>query len=164
MRNALLSCSALLAAASTVCATLAAAAAVQVEFVKPESFTDAGPARPRSAEAEVLEPLRDHLVRRAAPRLHEGQTLHVWVTDVDLAGELEPQQPYYREVRILKDIYPPRIELRFRLLDAGGTVLKEGERTLRDPSFLLRGSGDSGDPLRFEKSMIDRWLLGEFGR
>ena len=85
------------------------------------------------------------------------------ITDVDLAGDFEPQQPYVNEVRIVKDIYPPRIDLRFRLVDGAGRVLKEGTRTLRDPSFLLRGAGDSGDALRFEKSMIDRWLQEEFG-
>jgi hypothetical protein len=142
----------------------AAAATTQVEFVKPESFTDAGRGLPRSTDAEVLKPLSDHLIRRASQRLAQGQKLEVWITDVDLAGDFEPHQRYSSEVRIVRDLYPPRIDLRFRLADASGAVVKEGTRTLRDAGFLLHRSGDSSDALRFEKSMLDRWLEAEFGR
>ena len=142
----------------------AAAAAAQVEFINPESFTDAGPKHAPANAAEVLDRLRDHLVRQAARRLPAGETLHVSITDVDLAGDFEPTQPYVNEVRIVKDRYPPRIELRFRLLRADGSVVKEGTRTLRDTAFLLHGSIDRQDALRYEKSMIDRWFVAEFGK
>jgi len=142
----------------------AAAGSAQVEFVKPDSFTDVGSRHAPSNAADVLATLRDHLVREASRELPDGHALHVWITDVDLAGDFEPQQPYVNEVRIVKDIYPPRIDLSFRLVDAGGKVLKEGERKLRDPAFLLRGAGNSSDALRFEKLLIDRWLNDEFFR
>jgi hypothetical protein len=163
MRNPML-VAALVAASLAGHPASAAAAAAKVEFVKPESFTDVGPAHSPSSAADVLERLRDHLVRQAARALPDQQTLQVSITDVDLAGDFEPQQAYTHEVRIVKNIYPPRIDLRFRLLDANGAVLKEGERMLRDPGFLLHGGGDSADSLRFEKSMIDRWLRAEFAR
>jgi hypothetical protein len=154
---------ALVVASMAIHPVLAAAGAAQVEFVAPEKFTDIGPKHPPSASRDVLARLRDHLVRQASRRLPDGQTLHVWITDVDLAGEFEPTQPYYNEVRIVKDQYPPRIELRFRLAGADGSMMKEGTRTLRDAAFLLHGSLDRQDALRYEKSMIDRWLQAEFG-
>ena len=90
--------------------------------------------------------------------------LRVTVTDVDMAGDFEPWRgPRFDDVRIVKDIYPPRIELRFRLLDANGSVLREGERTLRDSAFLMRDGAHETDSLRFEKRLLDQWLRKEFG-
>lgn len=140
------------------------AATAQVEFAKPESFTDAGRPRPAIDRDESLGALRDHFVAEAARRLPADQALYVTITDVDLAGDFEPRQPYGREARIVKDIYPPRIELSFRLVAGDGTVVKQGTRTLRDTSFLSRGAADRQDALHYEKAMIDRWLDGEFAR
>jgi hypothetical protein len=142
--------------------TLAAAATAQVEYVKPESFSDAGRRFPASARDESLAPLREHFVKEIGRRLPADQALSIAITDVDLAGEFEPSQPASREVRIVKEIYPPRIALRFRLTRSDGTVIKEGSRNLRDTSFLGSASGSNTDPLRYEKAMIGRWLGEEF--
>jgi len=63
---------------------------------------------------------------------------------------------------VIKNIYPPRIDLTFTQTDANGAVVKEGERQLRDPAFMQRGILNSTDPLRFEKRMLDDWLRKEF--
>ena len=154
----------LLACAFSALAPAADAATAQVEFARPESFTDAGRPRPAVDRDESLVPLRDHLVAEAARRLPADQALYVTITDVDLAGDFEPRQAYSREVRVVKDIYPPRIELRFRLVRGDGSVVKEGTRSLRDTSFLSRGATDRQDSLQYEKAMIDRWLESEFAR
>ena len=58
-------CAAALVAATLAGVPLAAAAgSAQVEFVKPESFTDVGPKHAPSNADDVLEKLRVHLVRR----------------------------------------------------------------------------------------------------
>jgi hypothetical protein len=142
----------------------AIAASASVEFEKPESFTDAGRPFPGSARLESLPQLREHFVKEIDRRLPAGQKLALWITDVDLAGKFEPWQPASRQVRIVKEIYPPRIELRFRLTGADGTLIKEGIRTLRDTSFLSNSPSDSMDALRYEKAMIDAWLDAEFRR
>jgi hypothetical protein len=154
----------LLAATLAGLPAAAAAATARVEFEKPESYTDAGRPRQDATREDTLDKLRDHFVREIARRLPAGETLTLWITDVDLAGDFEPTQHYYNEVRIVKERYPPRIELRFRLARADGTTIKEGTRTLRDTAFLLHGSLDRQDALRYEKTMIDRWLEAEFRR
>ena len=137
------------------------AATAIVEFEKTESYTDAGRKFPASARTESLPFLREHLVREAAARLPADQVLSIWITDVDLAGQYEPGG--HRDVRIVKEIYPPRIELRFRLARADGTTVKEGTRTLRDSGFLSSGGPvDRTDNLRYEKVMLDHWLEEEF--
>jgi hypothetical protein len=65
---------------------------------------------------------------------------------------------------VVKDLYPPRMVLTFRLTDGEGNVLKQGKRDLRDMSFLLKLSIDRNDTLRHEKGMLEDWLRSEFGR
>ena len=63
----------------------------------------------------------------------------------------------------MREIYPPRIELTFKRMDAQGNVIAQGERRLRDTGFMM-GSASSvlnSDPLRFEKRMLDDWLRRE---
>ena len=60
-------------------------------------------------------------------------------------------------------MYPPRMTLRFREVDADGTVLAEGERKLSDPAFLMNASRvNDTDPLRYEKRMVDSWLRSDW--
>lgn len=106
-----------------------------------------------------LEPLRTYIVQRSSRILASGQRLDIEVTDVDRAGEYEPWRgPRFEDVRIIKDIYPPRIDLNFTLYGTDGKVLREGQRKLRDPAFLSHDFESDQDPLRYEKSLIDSWL------
>ena len=145
------------------CASLvAAAAAAHVEFVKPESFTDAGRHYAGEERDDNLRRLASHIGREAARRLPADQKLDVWVTDVDLAGYYDPRWGFTHEVRIVKDVYPPRIKLRFRLSRADGSVVAEGERKLTDRTFLTRAQRYPLDGLGYEKTMLDRWFSDEF--
>jgi hypothetical protein len=63
----------------------------------------------------------------------------------------------------VREIYPPRIELRFKLTGPHGDVIREGERSVRDRTFVKR-SGYRDDPLRHEKAPLDEWLRAEFRR
>lgn len=110
-----------------------------------------------------LKELRKTVVRRADSLLQPGQRLEVTITDVKLAGQYEPWHgPRFNDVRIVKSLYPPSIDLRFSLTDAGGTVIDSGERKLRDPAFLNRGSTNSSESYRFEKRLLKDWLVREF--
>jgi hypothetical protein len=152
---------AILAAASLAGAP-AYAAHAKVEFVKPESFTDAGRNYAGREAEDNLRRLASHITAEAGKRLPADQTLEVWVTDVDLAGYYDPRQTFTHEVRIVKDIYPPRMKLRFRLTRADGSVVKEGERSLVDGNFLSRAQRYPLDGLGYEKTMLDRWFRDEF--
>jgi hypothetical protein len=63
---------------------------------------------------------------------------------------------------VVKDHVPPRIDLDFRLLQADGSLAREGHRELRDPLFLSSVSPMGSDRLRYEKSLLERWLEREF--
>jgi Protein of unknown function (DUF3016) len=138
-------------------------APVEVHYVHSENFADVGNHRfsDERIRATYLEQLRGHLVREAARLLASGERLSVSVTELDMAGEFEAWRPPAVDARIVKDIYPPRIDLSFRLAAGDGKVVKEGERLLRDPAFLVSANRYPDDPLRYEKALIDRWLEQE---
>jgi hypothetical protein len=134
---------------------------VQVNFQDPEHFTDMRRTFPgQGADEGYLNELRDYIQRIGSARLPAGDTLTVTITDVDMAGEFEPQRgPQFNDVRIVKSIYPPRINLTYRLTDTTGAVRSEGERQLRDQAFEWTGSPIMRDePLRYEKALLDRFL------
>ncbi|HJY75829.1 MAG TPA: DUF3016 domain-containing protein [Burkholderiales bacterium] len=134
-----------------------------MEYVHAENFADVGNHRfsDERIRAAYLEQLRGHLVKQAAARLGAGERLSVSVTELDMAGEFEAWRPPLGDARVVKDIYPPRIDLNFRLAADDGKVVREGTRELRDPAFLLGANRYANDPLRYEKALLDRWLEQE---
>jgi hypothetical protein len=140
---------------------------VQVSFFEPEKFTDIGRsynATQRDREGD-LNVLRDHLVRQASNYLPPGYRLEVTFTNVDMAGEFEPWRgARWSDVRIVKDIYAPRLALTFRVTDADGNVVREGKRDLRDSAFMSRLSINRDDAYRHEKELLNDWLRSEFPR
>lgn len=138
---------------------------VTVEWTNPEEFTEVRYDRRFRAAAPTvwLGEFRRELVRRGEKLLQPGQQLRITITDVKLAGKTEPWHGLgNNDIRIVRPIYPPRINLFFELRDASGTVIANGERKLRDPGFLDRDIGPSHDPYRFCKRLLTDWLRKEF--
>ena len=143
------------------------AAPVTVTFVAPENFTDVkdGPFDSERSRAQVLDALKAHIEDLSRSYVTNGRHLEVKVTDVDLAGEFEPWRGVdFDHIRILKEIYPPRMELEFRLLDADGKVISEGKRHLQELGYLMTTVMPTTDPLRFDKDMLRSWMRQEFKR
>jgi len=116
--------------------------------------------RPEEWEKQLAEQLRKSGDRVLPP----GQQLRVQINDVKLAGAFEPwHRPGLDDVRILKDIYPPTMDLHYTLLAADGATIREGDAKLRDSAYLQRAVANTTDPLRFDKRMIDEWVRKEFG-
>jgi hypothetical protein len=142
-------------------------ARAEVNFFEPEKFTDVRDSYMGDYERTTyLDSIRDHLLEQAKYYVPEGHTLSVTFNDIDMAGDFEPWRgPRFSDIRIVKDIYPPRISLVFRLTDAEGNVVKEGRRELRDLSFMMKITmAFRDDPVRHEKALLDDWLRDEFQR
>lgn len=147
--------------------SLPASGAVDVRWQDPARFTEirrSGNPREAARGTWVLQ-LAEHLRVRAGRHLAAGERLAVEIVDIDRAGEYEPWHGIqYHDIRVIRDLYPPRIVLRFERTAADRRVLARGERTLRDAAFLMHTSGaGDGDPLRHEKAMLERWLARELG-
>ncbi len=160
-------CIACLAIASVMARAATPPDNVSVHYKDPQHFTEAKRSfGVHAIDADAyLKPLKDYITQRASRILAPGQRLDIEVTDVDRAGEYEPWRgPNFNDLRIIKDVYPPRIDLHFTLYGADGKVLREGSRKLRDPAFLSDSSAADQDSLRYEKSLIDRWLRKGAGK
>jgi hypothetical protein len=139
---------------------------VNIVFNNPEKFTDLKTSSMDSTKDReyLLEQLKEYLLERAPGRMSDGQTLDITINDIDMAGDYEPWHgPRVQDIRIIKEIYPPRIDLHFKLTDADGKVSAEGARQLRDLNFMMSTpSIPSDDTLRHEKSLLNNWLSMEF--
>ena len=134
---------------------------IQVEFVNPEKFTDlkADASGSRKGQDSYLQQLKGYLIRQAGSQLPQGQRLSVSITDINMAGEFEPWHGQsLTNVRVVKDQYPPRIDLSFKVTDAKGKIIREGSRELKNLSFMRDAAINRQDPLRHEKKLLDDWL------
>jgi hypothetical protein len=121
----------LLAVAATLSPPALAAGQVQVKWIEPEKFADAG--RGSFDRERTLDALAEHL-KGLGRQLPDGQTLSIEVTDW------------------------PRISLRYSLSD-GTRTLARGDAELSDPNYFFRSlrASHSG-ALGYEKRMLDDWV------
>jgi hypothetical protein len=137
---------------------------VTVNFQDPDKFDDVRETFAGGPSQYYLDVLSKHLKEVAARHLAPGQKLTVTFTNIDLAGDFIPGgRPERNDIRIIKDIYIPRMSLTFQLKDANGTVIKEGERKLSDLNFQNNISIiGRNEPLNYDKDLLDRWVEKEF--
>ncbi|MCQ9616376.1 DUF3016 domain-containing protein [Paenalcaligenes niemegkensis] len=143
----------------------AADATISVEFINASEFAEMRSHRlQRDSDSKAwMESLRKHLEQQAPQYLPPKTHLLVQLTDIKLAGEYEPwRRAGLYDVRIVRDIYPPRIDLNYQLSNNQGQTFKDGNAKLRDSAFLMRAHGYHDDPLRYEKTLLDDWLRREF--
>lgn len=158
---------ALRSALAHACAALAACAAialparagdVEVRFVDPDKFVDAG--RSNRDRERTMKNLADYL-RSLGHELPADQTLRIEVRDIDLAGNIEPFGWHrFDEVRVLRGRADwPHLTLHYELLTEGRR-LKAGDAQLADLSYMyaLRGRDRTVDDLGYEKRMVRRWF------
>jgi hypothetical protein len=138
---------------------------IAVTFVRPDRFTDVRDGLLASAKgsAAILDDIAAYLRTLGQRYVPAGSSLDFRITDLDLAGEFEPQLgPNFERVRIFKDVYWPRIDFEFRLADGTGHTIREGRRSVSDQNYLQRAVFRTGDPLRYEKDMLREWFKKEF--
>ena len=165
MKTALLKVA--LLAATVVPGIAAAHPSVEVRFADPTHFTDLRytTSDDERDAARLADYLRIYLERRAPAHLPQGKRLDVTITDVDMAGELRPSsRSIYMLRRVVRGVYPPRVDLEFRLVNADGTVEREGRRELRNSAFLTSRFAQRHTPLAHEEALLERWLRTEFTR
>ena len=149
----------------TAAAVTPAESSVSVTFVNPEQFTENRlyGRQDRFNRVDYLARLKAYLIKQGQAVLKPGQTLHVDITDIRLAGAYEPWRgPQWSYVRIMRDIYSPRIDLNFRLVDQDGNVLRGGKRVLRNIDYLHSSvslPATEGAPLYYDKALLRRWLM-----
>jgi len=103
-------------------------------------------------------------IAKLASDLPEGQSLQLSVTNLDLAGRVLPLSfaglgNNMSEQRIIKRIDIPRMRFTYTLMDASGTILKQGEANLKDMNFMERHNPFfRSEALKYEKNMLRQWF------
>ena len=135
---------------------------VSVKWEDPATFTEIRQSTNRfeAERGDWVQQLARYLQTSAAKPLQAGQTLDVTLVDIKRAGDYEPWHgPRGSDIRIMRDIYPPRITLQYTLKDASGRIIDEGDARLSDSGYLHNiGLKSDTDPLRYEKRLIDDWV------
>lgn len=142
---------------------------VDVTFVSPEEFSDFTRSYSQKDDGQegMMREFRAHLLNQARSLLQPGQRLEVKFLDIDLAGDFEPGRLHTAQgdnIRYLKEIYPPRVTIEFKLTGADGKVISEGKRELKELGYLMVTRLPSSDGLRYDKALLTDWMRREFRR
>ncbi|GAB1717475.1 MAG: hypothetical protein NTAFB05_25170 [Nitrobacter sp.] len=136
-------------------------AGVKVHFINPERYADAGSFDAGGVDA-TLAAFRAYLEKLGARLLASNQNLTIDIRNIDLAGENEPSR--FSDVRIMRDVTPPRITLSYVLTEKGKRT-RSGEETLTDINYQMNPSARlSGDRYAYEKALLDDWFRRVVGR
>ena len=139
----------------------AASGTAVVSWSDPESYKDVIASEGSQEEfmARTLQELEGAIVK-LAESLPDGQKLEMTVTDLDLAGDVKMSgaRSQHQDVRVVKDSYPARMVFHYRLLDADGKVLKEGDEKLQSRSLSASMRTGSSESLGMEKRMLRNWF------
>jgi hypothetical protein len=132
-----------------------AGAAVTVNYVHPEQFSDL-PRAPYQREL-ALDDFAEHF-RKLGADLRPDQDLTIDVLDIDLAGREQPNGFGSDEIRIMHGGADwPRMHLRYALSERG-KVVASGEAQLSDKSYADHINGYPRDARwPHEMQMIDDW-------
>ena len=145
------------AVSSLLVTFLSSAATSEVKWTNPDKYrdVDAGDGHRAKFKARIFANFEEHF-SLLAEKLPEGQTLLIDVKDVDLAGDVHQNM---QRIRVIKEIFFPRIEFSYQVLDGNKNVLTSGDVNLKDMSFMM-GSNlrYNRDSLGYEKRMLDEWF------
>ncbi len=96
-----------------------------------------------------------------ATLLPEKFVLKIKISDIDLAGDTHAAG--INRTRIVKDIYFPRINLSYHLVDENNMDLKSDTVVLKDMNFMARRVLKyRNKSLGYEKPMLDKWFKETF--
>lgn len=131
-----------------------------VTFQNPEKFTDvkdsmAGSDKGRDHYLDIIRRLVEDEAKSLLPA---GQKLAITFTDIDMAGDYLPSMPSGHDVRVIKDIYAPRMKFSYVVTDATGAVVKQGQENLTDLAFMQTPGINRSDELFYEKALLRGWL------
>lgn len=136
-----------------------ALAKVEIKWTDPDKYSDVkDPFNGSQTTKEDAFYNIEKVLNRLAKKLPDGYLLKLDVTDLDLAGETHSSN-----MRVVRNMYPPRMKFSFQLLDGGDNVLLEKQENIRDTSFMQGVSlRYQNEAFGFEKQLIEDWFKDSF--
>ncbi|NBA96282.1 DUF3016 domain-containing protein [Pseudomonas sp. R5(2019)] len=142
----------------------AATPPVVVQFTNPDHYSDASLRSnyQRGADPSVLKALRAKFEKLGSRYLQPGQQLQIEVRNIDLAGRFEPWNYNANDVRFMREITWPSIDLHY-VLSQDGKIVRQADARISDKAYLQRpGRTSHSDRLYSEKAMLDDWFRQQF--
>ena len=142
------------------------AADAEIKWEDVDSYSDIRPANEVKSRyhKRIFKELEQHFIE-LAETLPQGQSLSIVVTNLDLAGDVRFMVgPNNATVRVVSDLYFPKMKFDYQLLDETGKVLSTGHANIKDISFNTGHQSISPDPFHYEKNMITDWFNDEFSQ
>lgn len=139
---------------------------VQIKWVNPKKYTDIRPSNESRTrfKKHVFSQLEEHFEELSAD-LPEGQLLKIMVTNVDLAGRVEPGSFVGfpnggGDIRIMRQIDIPRIQFEYTLTTDNGQIIRSETVKLKDMNYLMRSNHAfvSREAFGYEKRMLTEWF------
>jgi hypothetical protein len=139
-----------------------AQAGVMVSFLPAASYHDFDAEAP-AVRASMLNEIRQTFEQLGAEYLKPSQNLKIEVLDITRAGMVDPRRPL-GDLRIVSSrMPPPRIKVRYALMQNGKTIL-HAQETIADIDYLQNTNARfSSDPLVYEKETLRDWFAARFG-
>ena len=157
----LFAAAALFALGQTARAQDAASSNATVTFENPEKFTDVKDSISGTDKGRdyYLKLIRTLVEEQAKALLPAGQKLAITFTDIDLAGDYLPSMAANKDIRVMKDIYMPRMKFTYAITDETGAVVKEGTENISDMNYMQNlGLVGRNEPLFYDLSLLRDWL------
>lgn len=137
-------------------------ATVKVNWQNPEKYSDIRPSSgTKKAYQKRVITAFDKIWADFAKKLPAGYNLIVTVKDLDLAGDVNPMYRIdHSDIRVVKDIYFPRMTIDYQLLDSQGQVLAaEQDVKIKDMGFMNSAPiGLGSSEFVYEKQMLKDWF------
>ncbi|GGQ32478.1 DUF3016 domain-containing protein [Shewanella litoralis] len=133
---------------------------VKIEWQNPKEFRDIKTSTELQSrfEKRLFETLTKNINKQAEKSLKPGQTLHMQVTNLDLAGDMRPTfGATPGDLRIVKDLYPPRATFSFTV-NEGDKVIISGDEKITDMSFMYNSHRFNDRPFQYETTLFTDWL------
>lgn len=133
----------------------------KVTWQEPEKFTDIRPGNETrdGFQARVFKDF-GQIFSDLAKKLPDGYQLEIIVSDLDLAGDVNGlYATRARDIRIIKELYWPRMSFSYTLKDANNALLASGKEELKDMNFMSRvGISTGNSSFNYEETMLRDWF------
>ncbi|MFZ6686810.1 DUF3016 domain-containing protein [Undibacterium sp. SXout11W] len=140
---------------------VADAGEVKVTWQDPDKYADIRPGNESrdNFRAQVFKEL-GQVFTDLAKKLPDDVQWSVTVTDLDLAGDVRPMmRAGGNEIRIIKDIYWPRMSFNYTMTNATGQTIAESSENISDMGFMMSRPLNVGNgSFPYESRMIEDWF------
>ena len=158
-----LSVSALATAAEPeVIEAMATAKPVSVTWQNPDNYRDirASSSTQKKYEKHVFTSLGNYMQKEAAKVLAADQSIQLTIHNLDLAGDVTMGPRFQAsDVRVIRSLYPPMMDIEFKILDGNGKVIAQQRDKVKNMGFMQHSAVQHrNQAFNYDKAMIKRWI------